>query len=111
MCPPASCCPPTSPWPAHHAAAAAARSVTSLAALLLTLGALLFEGASLAAAGMHGVFGWAASPHYLPYVLYLALGPGIVGHTGEPDRCRCAKLWAMHGEGFAWATSGPGMRI
>lgn len=57
-------------------------SVTGLAALLLTLGALLFEGASLVAAGRHGVLGWAADLHYLPYVLYLAVVPGIVGHTG-----------------------------
>lgn len=50
---------------------------------MLTLGALLFERASLGAAGLHGAFGWAASAHYLPYVTYLAAGPGIVGHTGK----------------------------
>lgn len=35
----------------------------------------------MAAVGRHGVFGWVA-PAYLPYVLYLAVVPGIVGHTG-----------------------------
>ena len=56
--------------------------MTGLAAVLLTLSALLFEGARLLAAGRHGVLGWAADLHYLPYVLYLAVVPGIVGHTG-----------------------------
>lgn len=62
--------------------AAPSRSVTGLAALLLTLGGLLFEGASLVRAGRHGLLGWAGDMHYLPLVLYLAIGPGIVGHTG-----------------------------
>ena len=56
--------------------------VTALAALLLTLGGLLFEGAALFAAGRRGVLGWAGDLHYLPFVAYLAVGPGIVGHTG-----------------------------
>lgn len=30
----------------------------------------------------HGVVGWVASGRYAPLVLYLAVGPGIVGHTG-----------------------------
>jgi hypothetical protein len=58
-------------------------SVTGLAALQLTLGSLLFEGATLTAAGKRGVFGWLADRHYLPRVLYLAVVPGIVGHTGK----------------------------
>lgn len=33
-------------------------------------------------AGRHGVLGWAASAHYAPLTGYLAVGPGIVGHTG-----------------------------
>ncbi|PRW45144.1 Permeases of the drug metabolite transporter family permease component [Chlorella sorokiniana] len=56
--------------------------VTGLAALLLTLSALLFEGARLLAAGRHGLLGWTADLHYLPYVVYLGVVPGIVGHTG-----------------------------
>eukprot|EP00887_Chlorella_sp_A99_P004332 scaffold15.g4332.t1 len=56
--------------------------VTALAAVELTTAGAALEGARFAAAGAHGVFGWAASPHYLPLVLYLAVGPGIVGHTG-----------------------------
>lgn len=58
------------------------RSVTGLAALLLTLGAFLFEDASLVAAGRRGLMGWTADLHYLPYVAYLGIVPGIVGHTG-----------------------------
>lgn len=58
------------------------RSVTGLAAVLLSLCALLFEGASLAAGGKHGVVGWVASGRYLPKVLWLGVVPGIVGHTG-----------------------------
>lgn len=72
---------PTEPIPTAHARPLP-RSVTGLAALLLTLTALLFEGASLVAAGRHGVLGWAADLHYLPFVAYLAVVPGIVGHTG-----------------------------
>ena len=53
--------------------------MTGLAALLLTLGGLALEGSSLGACGMHGVFGWACSRHYLPFVLYLGIVPGIVG--------------------------------
>ncbi|KAL4418952.1 hypothetical protein ABPG77_001774 [Micractinium sp. CCAP 211/92] len=56
-------------------------SVTGLAAGLLCIGGLLFEGSRVTATGRHGVFGW-VSPSYLPYVLYLAVVPGIVGHTG-----------------------------
>eukprot|EP00887_Chlorella_sp_A99_P004149 scaffold23.g4149.t1 len=60
--------------------------VTALAAVELTTAGAALEGARFTAAGAHGVFGWAASPHYLPLVLYLAgpgrAGPGIVGPTG-----------------------------
>lgn len=58
-------------------------SVTGLAAGLLCAGGLLFEGTRVAGVGRHGVFGW-VDPSYLPYVLYLAVVPGIVGHTGGP---------------------------
>ncbi|KAG2485643.1 hypothetical protein HYH03_015615 [Edaphochlamys debaryana] len=56
--------------------------VTGIAALGLTAGALLLEPVSLTGGGSRGVFGWLAAPHYAGWVLYLALGPGIVGHTG-----------------------------
>ena len=45
---------------------------------------MLLEGAGAGVGGGRGsVWGWLASAHYLPYVLYLALVPGIVGHTGR----------------------------
>lgn len=56
--------------------------VTGIAAVQLTLAALAIERQSMFKAGEKGVFGWAADAHFAPYVLYLALGPGIVGHTG-----------------------------
>jgi len=59
-----------------------AAPVTATGALLLTLGALAFERASPFAAGAHGALGYLRSGHYAPYVVYLAIGPGCVGHTG-----------------------------
>ncbi|KAG2435052.1 hypothetical protein HYH02_012049 [Chlamydomonas schloesseri] len=56
--------------------------VTGSAALALTLGGLALEPVSLLGSGSHGSLGWLTSAHYAPWVLYLALGPGIVGHTG-----------------------------
>jgi drug/metabolite transporter (DMT)-like permease len=59
-----------------------AAPVTCLAALQLSIASLLFEGSKIFTAGGGGVFGWAGSIHFLPFVLYLGLVPGIVGHTG-----------------------------
>jgi drug/metabolite transporter (DMT)-like permease len=59
-----------------------AAPVTLLAAIELTIAAILFEGAKIFTAGGGGVFGWAGSLHFLPFVLYLGLVPGIIGHTG-----------------------------
>ncbi|GIL68446.1 hypothetical protein Vafri_21721 [Volvox africanus] len=56
--------------------------VTGIAALGLTLGGLALEPVTLTGSGSGGVFGWLRSGHYAPWVLYLALGPGLVGHTG-----------------------------
>lgn len=76
-------------WRGPEAGGPVARlaAVTALAAVELTTAGAALEGARFTAAGAHGVFGWAASPHYLPLVLYLAgpgrAGPGIVGPTGE----------------------------
>lgn len=60
-----------------------AAPVTGLAAALLTAGGAVAEGSTLFKAGKHGLFGWAASAHYFQIVSYLAIVPGIVGHTGE----------------------------
>lgn len=77
-------------------------AVTGLAATELTLGALVLEGAKLGAPGKTGVFGWAADLHYLPYVLYLAAVPGIVGHTGShPAPSDCSASLRAHGSGLA----------
>jgi drug/metabolite transporter (DMT)-like permease len=61
-----------------------AAPVTTVAAVLLTIVGALFESPPPSPA--EGVFGWLASggggASYGPRVLYLALGPGIVGHTG-----------------------------
>lgn len=43
---------------------------------------MLFDSASLVAAGGRGLMGWTADFHYLPYVAYLGIVPGVVGHTG-----------------------------
>jgi drug/metabolite transporter (DMT)-like permease len=57
--------------------------VTACAAALLTLAALAADGQGLVGGGQrHGVVGWAASGRYAPLVAYLAVGPGLVGHTG-----------------------------
>lgn len=50
------------------------------AAAILSVAAVLIEGASFVAAGKGGVAGWLGSPCW-PVVVYLAVGPGIVGHT------------------------------
>ena len=50
------------------------------AAVILSVAAVAVEGASVIAAGNGGVAGWLASPYWW-LVVYLAIGPGIVGHT------------------------------
>ncbi len=59
-----------------------AAPVTGLAAVTLTVAGFAFEHHTLIGADHKGVFGWATSTRYAPMVLYLAVGPGIVGHTG-----------------------------
>lgn len=56
--------------------------VTALAAALLTVGGLVVDSGGLVGADRHGVLGWLASASYAPWVVYLAVGPGLVGHTG-----------------------------
>lgn len=58
-----------------------AAPVTLLGATELTIAALA-EGSRFLHSGAGGLFGWAASLHYLPYVIYLGIVPGIIGHTG-----------------------------
>jgi hypothetical protein len=59
-----------------------AAPVTGWAALLLSVCGFLFEGRALIGADRHGIFAWVASARYAPWVIYLAIGPGIIGHTG-----------------------------
>ena len=56
--------------------------VTLIAAVMLALSSVWLEGAALAATpASSAVFGWGALA-WLPYIAFLALGPGMVGHTG-----------------------------
>jgi drug/metabolite transporter (DMT)-like permease len=55
--------------------------VTAVSAVVLTICAVLIEKTSWAGAGARAVFGYWRSGVFW-YILYLALGPGIVGHTG-----------------------------
>lgn len=66
--------------------------VTFIGGLLLTLAGVLLEGNSAFSGGMAGVCGWLVSPQHLPFVIYLALGPGLVGHTGLNTLLRYDKL-------------------
>jgi hypothetical protein len=59
-----------------------AMPVTAIGATLLTLCGLAFEAHTFFGADRHGVFGWLASAHYAPFVIYLGAMGGIVGHTG-----------------------------
>lgn len=57
--------------------------VTGTAALALTFAALVFEMSASVAAGVRGgVIGWLLNGKYAACVMYLAIVPGIVGHTG-----------------------------
>lgn len=59
-----------------------ATPVTGFAALLLSLAALAFGEATLLGSGNTGLLGWVTDKAYLPKILYLAVVPGIIGHTG-----------------------------
>ncbi len=56
--------------------------VTFLAAILLAASSIIFEDSSINnTTSSLAIFGW-LTMSWLPYVFYLAIGPGIVGHTG-----------------------------
>ncbi len=58
--------------------------VTLLAAILLGISSLVAEGTTINGvdeSSSLALFGW-LSMAWLPYVAYLAIGPGLVGHTG-----------------------------
>ncbi|DBA79052.1 TPA: hypothetical protein ACH3X1_008910 [Trebouxia sp. C0004] len=59
-----------------------ATPVTGFAALLLSIAALVVGEATFSGSGNTGLFGWMTDKAYLPKILYLAVVPGIVGHTG-----------------------------
>ena len=54
--------------------------VTLIAAIGLSISAMIIEGAPLGMVST-GLLGWSMLI-WLPYVAYLALGPGLFGHTG-----------------------------
>ena len=54
--------------------------VTAIAAIGLAISSVLIEGAPIGMVS-EGVLGWAMLA-WIPYVAYLALGPGLLGHTG-----------------------------
>ena len=67
-----------------------AAPVTGTAAMALTLVAAATETAAAMAAGVRGgMVGWALSGRYAALVVYLALVPGIIGHTGFNTLLRC----------------------
>lgn len=70
--------------------------VTGIAAILLMITAVLAEGASVSAGGGDGLFGWVVDGHYAWRVVYLAIGPGIVGHTGVWVGVRERGEWPNH---------------
>ena len=56
--------------------------VTLLASILLAISSIFQEGAVFDTSNSNFyVFGWLAAA-WLPYVAYLAIGPGLIGHTG-----------------------------
>jgi drug/metabolite transporter (DMT)-like permease len=56
--------------------------VTFIAALLLGLSSILIEGNSLGGLpAVSSLFGW-SDVLWLPAIAYLAIGPGLIGHTG-----------------------------
>lgn len=59
-------------------------------------------------AGTHGVFGWVASSAYAPWVVYLALGPGLVGHTGFNALLKYLTPLVRRGTSVHSAASWPG---
>ena len=59
-----------------------ATPVTGFAALLLSVAALAFGESTFLGSGNTGLFGWGTDKAYLPKILYLAVVPGIIGHTG-----------------------------
>ena len=59
-----------------------ATPVTGFAAFLLAAAALTVGEATITGSGNTGLFGWVTDKAYLPKILYLAIIPGIVGHTG-----------------------------
>ena len=78
--------------------------VTATASALLSLAALTLEGGAAAAAGVKGgVVGWLMSGTYCPLVMYLAVGPGIVGHTGFNTLLKYDWLSAAGGGGGSGA--------
>lgn len=59
-----------------------AMPVTGFAALLLSIASVTVGGSHFLGIGKHALFGWVLDTTYLPKIIYLAVVPGIIGHTG-----------------------------
>ena len=59
-----------------------ASPVTNFAAVLVSFAALMCREATLVGSGNSGLFGWSTDRSYVYKIVYLALVPGLVGHTG-----------------------------
>ena len=59
-----------------------ASPVTNFAAVLVSFAALMCHEATFVGSGNSGLFGWSTDKSYMYKIVYLALVPGLIGHTG-----------------------------
>lgn len=59
-----------------------ASPVTNFAAFLVSFAAIMCHEATFASPGKAGLFGWTTDKSYLYKIVYLAIVPGLIGHTG-----------------------------
>lgn len=59
-----------------------ASPVTNFAAVLVSFAALMCHEATFMGSGSSGLFGWSTAKSYVYKIVYLALIPGLIGHTG-----------------------------
>lgn len=59
-----------------------ASPVTNFAAFLVSFAAVMCHEAAFTSPGNAGLFGWTTDKSYLYKIVYLAIVPGLIGHTG-----------------------------
>lgn len=59
-----------------------ASPVTNFAAFLVSFAAVMCHEATFSSPGNAGLFGWTTDKSYLYKIVYLAIVPGLIGHTG-----------------------------